>query len=440
MANVAALSSANSAGARRSFAAPNAVALRMALSCLLLSTTVLQRFGINFGSYSLNFALLGMYGCIAVAAASRALALSERRLVLYVSCVTVAFASLLLNANLAQPDRSSLASFLLLVVMYLPFIFVIRSDAAPDARWVLRHFLDLALFCALAGILQFGAQFIVKADWLFDFSAHVPAFLRGPSGFNTVIPVGALFKSNGFFFREPSGFSFLMALALICEATLYRRVTRMLCFALALLLTYSGTGLLALLIAVLFPLGRKTLLRLAVLGCLGAATLLLLGDVLNLSFTLGRIQEFGAERSSAYIRFIAPLKVIRDTLDTDPWTPWLGQGPGSIFRQTVPYEFHDPTWAKLMVEYGVVGWVLFVALFLVLLSRSRLPIQIRATLFFSWLIMGGHLLSPEVNFMTLALVGLLPDAPGEPLSSRSAEPAPYGLELGPAGLVTGPNA
>jgi hypothetical protein len=388
--------------------------LRVALSFLLLSTTVLQRFGINFGAYSLNMALIGMYGYLAVAAASGALALSQRRLLLYLACAGVALASWLVNANFAREDRSSVSSLLLLLIMYLPFVFVVRGESAPGARWVLRHFLDLALFCALAGILQFGAQFVLKADWLFDFSAYVPASLHGPSGFNTVIPVGSLFKSNGFFFREPSGFSFLMALALICEWALDRRWARLGCYALALLLTYSGTGLLALLIAALFPFGRKTLLRLGALGLAGAATLLILGDALNLSFTLERVQEFGSERSSAYIRYVAPMRVIYDTWDLAAWTPWLGQGPGSIFRQPLPYEFHDPTWAKLVVEYGCLGAVCFVALFLAMLGRRsdardgwEIPVRIRATLFFCWLLMGGHLLSPEVNFMSLALAGLL---------------------------------
>jgi hypothetical protein len=411
--------------------------LRIALSVLLLSTTLLQRFGINFGSYSLNVALLGMYGCLVVAGLSGLLALSHQRLVLYVACVTVALASLVINANFARADHSSVTSFLLLAMMYLPFVFVIPSDAgggsAPDARWVLRHFLDIALLAAALGIVQFLAQFVTNADWLFDFSAYVPSILQGPKGYNTVIPVGALFKSNGFLFHEPSGFSFIMALALICEWVLQRRVARVLCFALALLLTYSGTGLLALLVGVIFPLGRTTLIRLGLLAFVGGVTLFLLGDALNLSFTLGRIQEFGSERSSAYIRYIAPLQVIRDTFDVEPWALWLGQGPGAIFRQTRAYEFHDPTWAKLIVEYGLVGGVLFVALFLATLRRTALPIQIRATLFFYWLIMGGHLLSPEVNFMTLALVGLLPHAPAlAPQSSSSAGLAPGRQRLGAA--------
>lgn len=409
------------------------LALRVALTCLLLSTTVLQSFGVNFGSYSLNMALLGMYGCLAVGALSGAIELNHRRLVLYVSCVTVALASLFVNANFARADSSSLSSFLLLATMYFPFIFAFRGAGAPDPAWMFRRFLDIALGCAVIGILQFQAQFVVHADWLFHFSAHLPSFLQGPAGFNTVIPVGALFKSNGFFFREPSGFSFIMALALIGECVLQKRPARVACFGLALLLTYSGTGLLALLIGVAFPLGKKTLLRLGLLACAAGIAVLLLGDALNLSFTLGRVQEFGSERSSAYIRYVAPFRVIGDTYDLEAWTPWLGHGPGAISRQTLPYQFHDPTWAKLIVEYGLLGGALFVALFLATLRRAVLPVQVHAALFFGWLIMGGHLLSPEMNFLSLGLFGLLPIGPNAaPQRSSAAELAPDRRELGVA--------
>lgn len=395
-------------------------ALRSAISVALLSTTVLQSVGINFGSYSLNAALLGMYGCLGVAALSGALVLSRRRLAGYAACITLALASLLVNANFAQVDRSSLSSYLLLVVMYLPFIFTLSSErgrpnpwggsggCVPTARWALRHFSDIALFCAGAGILQFFAQFVLHADWLFNFSAHLPPFLRGPEGYNTVIPVGSWFKSNGFFFREPSGFSFIMALALVAEWELGKRWVRIGAFALGLLLTYSGTGILALLIAMLFPLGWRTLQRFLLLALGGAALLLAFGDALNLSFTLDRIQEFGSERSSAYIRYVAPMRMVVDTLGIERWTPWLGQGPGAIFRQTLAYEFHDPTWAKLLVEYGLLGGVAFVALFASVLFSGALASSVRVALFAYWLGMGGHLLSPEVNFMALVLAGLLP--------------------------------
>jgi hypothetical protein len=222
--------------------------------------------------------------------------------------------------------------------------------------------------------------------------------------------MGALYKSNGFFFREPSGFSFMMALALMIECLSQRRALRIACFVLALLLSYSGTGLLALIIGTFLPPNRKTLVRAAL--ALGAAGLVLwlLGDALNLSFTLSRASEFDSERSSGYIRYVAPLHLLMDAARADPAGLWLGHGPGTIFRTQTGYEFHDPTWAKLIFEYGLLGFAAFVTLFASTVLAPKAPARIRIMLFAAWLIMGGHLLSPEQNFLTLALVGLVPDS------------------------------
>jgi len=387
--------------------------LTIAITALLLSVTVLERFGINFGSYSLNLALPVMYGVLLFAAFTGALAVSMPRLIVYLLCMATAVISMFLN-----PERSSSTSLMLLATIYLPFAFVLtpRSGVSPEA--VTRIFLEISFACALIGIAQFYLQFVFHRDWLFDYSGYIPSALRGPSGFNTVISVGSHYKSNGFFFREPSGFSFIMALALVAEYLTARRYLRIGCLALALLLSYSGTGLLALAIGMLIPLNRKTLTRVALLGLAAVLLYFLLDGVLNLSFTLGRVNEFGSERSSAYIRYIAPARLLRDTFTSELWSPWFGHGPGTITRAAMTYEFHDPTWAKLLYEYGVAGFIAFQVLLLAICRRSPAALSVRAILFAAWLVMGGHLLSPEQDYLTLALAGLIPGAAG-----RDQQPA-----------------
>ena len=200
----------------------------------------------------------------------------------------------------------------------------------------------------------------------------------------------------------------MLALALLAEWSGGRRLWRVATLGFALLLTYSGTGLLALCIGMLFPFGRKALFRVLILATAGFLVLGVLGNSLNLSFTTQRLAEFGSERSSAYIRYIAPFRVVSDTLGSEVWTPWLGHGPGTISREVQSYEFHDPTWAKLLFEYGLFGFVLVVALYITVLLRSRTPSPIRVALFLCWLIMGGYLMVPEPTVLALVLVGLLP--------------------------------
>lgn len=386
---------------------PLAGACRLSLILVVLSVTVLSRFGINLGTYSLSFSLIAIYILVAFALLSGNSRIDLRRLWAYCICVVVALASFVINTGFVHADRPSWTSLLLLITIYFPFVSVFRPEGSSKNQllWVMRVFSNVALFCACAGIVQFYAQFFVRSDWLFDFTPYLPTLLQGPSGYNTVIAVGSLYKSNGFFFLEPSGFSFIMALALLGEVVLFKRVLRIALFGLALLLSYSGTGLLALLIGLLFPLGRRTIVQLLLLLGIGGLVFWLLGDALNLSFTLRRIEEFGSERSSAYIRFVAPMRLIHDSFDTDPWTALLGHGPGTIRRTIQSYAFFDPTWAKLIFEYGLLGFVAFLVLLMAALNQRLMSIQVRAALLFGWLIMGGHLTTPETPALMLALVG-----------------------------------
>lgn len=406
-------------------------ALRGALLLVLISVTLLQRLGIGSGDFSVSPGLIAIYVLLAVATLGGALLLSASRLALFFGAIAVALASLILNEN-----RASFPSFLLLVTIYVPFVFELRpgSLSASDGDFALRHFSNLSFACAVVGIAQFVAQFLIHGEWLFDYTTLIPASLRGSGTFNTVIPVGSFYKCNGFFFREPSGFSFFMALGVIAESVTRRRVARLACYALALLLTYSGTGILVLLIGACYPLGRKTLLRLGSVVLVGCVLFALLDDTLNLTYTLSRVGEFDSTRSSGYIRYIAPGRLLSELFGSEPWSAWVGHGPGTISRTIREYEFHDPTWAKLLFEYGALGFAAFVVLFAVALRRPGIPIQLRATLFWAWLITGGHLLSPEQNYLTLALVGLLPFSaylPGKAPARSPVHERDTGLTLEP---------
>ena len=387
--------------------APSLLLRRILLTVVILSVTVFSRFGVNLGTYSLSFSLIAIYVFVAVELWYGGLAVAPRRLVAYCACIVVAITSFVLNTNLSSVDRTSWTSLLLLATIYLPLVFVLLTEESEDSQtlWTMRMFSNVALFCACTGIAQFYAQFVFHSDWLFDFTPYLPTLLQGPGGYNTIIPVGALYKSNGFFFLEPSLFSFIMALALMGEIVLHKRAVRMAMFALALLLSYSGTGLLALIIGLMFPVGRRTLVQLPLLFAAGSVVYWLLGDSLNLSFTLGRIGEFNSEHSSAFIRYVAPMRLVLDSIDSDPWSTLFGHGPGTITRIQQGFDFHDPTWAKLLFEYGLLGFAATVTLVVTVLKHRVTPIQVRATWFSCWLIMGGHLLNPDTVALMLVLAG-----------------------------------
>ena len=404
------------------------VGLQVLLILVVLSATVFSRFGINFGVYSLSFSLIATYALVAVALLSGSLVIATSRLLAYCACIVVAIASFLLNTSYSPVDRSSSTSLLLIAVIYFPLVFAIwtKENAEQQVLGTMRMFSNVALLCACAGIAQFYAQFFVGGDWLFDFTPYIPASLQAGGGVNTVIPMGyggSVYKSNGFFFREPSNASFVMALGLLVELSLLRRPLRMTVFALALVLTYSGTGLVALVIGFMFSVRWRTIGRMCAFSAVAALCACAASDVLNLSFTFARINEFSSETSSGYQRYIAPMRLVSDMLFSQPWSFWFGLGPGTILRLSQgAYAFHDPTWAKLLVEYGALGFVAFLTLMLSCIRQRLLPLQLKAVLLFSWMVTGGNLLTPDSVYLVFVLTGLVGSASRLPPAVSASSP------------------
>jgi hypothetical protein len=296
-------------------------------------------------------------------------------------------------------------------VLYAPLMLSLRRDAVqPELwRWTMRLYVYFALFIAVAGIAQFFAQFVFQPVWLFDYRGMIPEALRASGGWNTVYTVTGWTKSNGFFLREPSLFSIAMAFALLCELSLWRRKWVMAVLAFALVLSYSGSGLLGLAVAMLFPLGRGMVLRLLVCAVLAALAIVLLGDTLNLSYTLNRVGEINSERSSAYCRFVYPGAATILQLNSEPWTMLLGHGPGSMERMGATCEdLHSTAYAKLLFEYGVLGVLALGVLMLGVLNRSGAPIRIRVAAGLTWLLLGG-LFNSDVMLFIYFLSAIWPE-------------------------------
>lgn len=392
---------------------------RVGIILAMVSLVLLTRFGLNTGSYGLNFGVPVIYVMIFAGLAKDRFNLDLPGLILFTMFIGVGALSLLANLNLGYDRDGSFASLILLAVLYLPFVFLLRPFAVSREAWMwaMRMFSNLALFVAVVGVFQFCLQFVWNPAWLFDFSPLIPKVISADVLANSSIYTGSAYKANGFFLREPSAFSFLMAFSLICEMALFKRWVRMGTFAAGLMLSYSGTGLLALAFGLMFPFGFKTAVRIGIIVTVGLILVLLFGDALNLTFTLGRINEFKSESSSGYIRYVAPMRLINEMIDSSAWTAFVGHGPGTIFHAGRSYEFHDPTWAKLLYEYGLLGFAACLGLMFYAMSRSHAPVQIRATLFFCWLVQGGHLLTPENVLLIYVLLSMWPP-PGSELRRR----------------------
>jgi hypothetical protein len=199
--------------------------LKVAFVVALLSLTVLDRFGLRLGQYSAHPALFALYGLVTLALLTGAAELNARGALHYVAVACVAGLSYLVNASVGSSQYVSIASWLLLMVLYAPFIVSLRQGAASASlwRWVTKMYMGFTLFIAAAGIAQFSVQFVFHPTWLFNYTLLIPEPVRAFEVWVTVHSVGDWFKSNGFFLREPSFFSMQMGFGLLVELSLARR-------------------------------------------------------------------------------------------------------------------------------------------------------------------------------------------------------------------------
>jgi hypothetical protein len=409
--------------------------IQAATLAMLLSVTLFERFGI---AQAIDCSLPAIYLFVVAGLIFDSFELSPTRLTIYGAMVVAALLSYWLNR--AVGSAMSVPSMLLYFVIYAPFTLSLRP-AVVDGRGeqVQSQFLAVALICAVAGILQFYLQFIVHAPWLFDFTYLIPEALRGSTGFNTVYNVGLFTKSNGFFLREPSEQSLLMGLAIVVEwSSKKRRPWRLACFIMALLLSYSGTGIMALTVALMVPFNYKVALRLLGAILVAAFVFFVVGDVLQLDVITRRVHEFGSPKSSGYQRYIAPALLVRDGIADTSWTPLFGHGPGMITRASVRYLSHDPTWGKSIFEYGLVGFAIVCALFIWSLRKPLVSLRLRVVLFVTWLVAGGNLLAAPSIALRLSLAGFLPAmlCSAGSLDRRSQRSHPLGRGLAHGARLT----
>ena len=400
--------------------------LKAGLLFAVLALTLLDRFGLKLtGDWAMPAALVGMYVLAASMVLTGTAELNRRGAGAFVAVAAASGLSFLVNAWFEQRPYQSVTAWMLVLLSYAPFVVALTPQ--PDLHrlwhWTLRLLANLAVLTALAGVAQFFFQFVFHPPWLFDYTPLIPEPIRASGQWNTINPVsnwvqadGYWIKANGFFLREASIFSLLLAFGILCELTLGARRWALLALGAGLVLSYSGSGLLCLAIALAFPLGRQTVVRAVGLAAGAALLALALGDTLNLGYTVSRLAEFGSEHSSAYCRFVHPAFVVLQGLDSDAWSALLGHGPGSMTRMGATcVDLHQPTYGKLLFEYGLVGALAFAALVLQALNRSGAPLRIRVALGVTWLFIGGHLVSSEMIAMLYLLCAIWP-----PRAARTA--------------------
>jgi hypothetical protein len=377
------------------------------LSAMLFAEFFLPRFAIHLGARELSISAIVTLASVAMLVLVGGVRPDPTRVGLFCLTIGLMLISATFNGG-GLTGRVSAPSFLLLACMYVAYVFVIPDASGATFEATLRLFRRFSLIVAIAGICQFAAQVIIPGPTLFTFASFLPDTVL-TQGFNYVIPVpGAweLNKSNGFFLLEPSHFSQMIGLAIVAEMAFFRPSWRLSILGLAMLLSYSGTGLAVCALFVPFLLVRLGHGRLVVLGLGGAFILFLLANLIHLTSLLDRLGEFDSAQSSAFARFLSPFYLFGDVVFPHVQTTLFGLGPGSIdpYFRAMDYAVHDPTWGKLFFEYGLVGTIPFLIFICRCLFAGTRSVTLSAAAFFSYLVLGGNLVDARMEPLMLALI------------------------------------
>jgi hypothetical protein len=320
---------------------------------------------------------------------------------------TMAFMTL---SVIISSTRSSLLSFGYLLAIYSLYVFRLKYPAGCFSR-ALNIFLNMMTICALCGVAQFALQFVVNSDLVFPLDTFMPYQIL-LDGYNVIIPLtyeSTIMRSNGVFFLEPSFFSQFLGLAVVIELLGARRVTRLLVFAAGMVVCYSGTGILLVLVFLPWILMRRGNAGVLMAAVVIGVVLSLASGALDLSTFTNRIDEFSSTESSGFARFISPFYLLHDFVINSTSTLLFGMGPGAIERimkEAFTYDAYlafDPTWIKLILEYGFFAAALFMTFVGYALFQGTRNRMLSWAILFFYLVLGGYLLNGFLHILFVAL-------------------------------------
>ncbi len=278
---------------------------------------------------------------------------------------------------LLVPDSSlSLTAWALIAAVWCPFVLQVNDSDAVGYLPLLRAVGWSGVGLGVVAIAMIVTQFlgVQYQDW---FANLVPATWRFQEDMYVITyPVeygSEIYRSNAWIGLEPSFVSAQLGITLIASLLVRMRWWVIALQVLAIGSTYSGSGILLLVLALAVMIAHRYPLPWR--GYLVAAAVGLVGVFASGAgaMMLGRLAEGSNSRSSTSLRTVTPYELVWPIFERSPIGMLVGRGPGA--SQDVVDAFGipgllAPTPLKLLFEYGFVGGGMLAVFMVVCVMKS----------------------------------------------------------------------
>jgi hypothetical protein len=377
------------------------------LATPLVGVTFLSKFTLPpLGEQGIDLSLLFLLAALLVGSVGGCIRFEPRRLALYVMLIgTLGIMQML------QPDLFSYSSMLLLVALHLPYVFAVPQG--NDGERIVKFFLGIVTVFACCGIAQFGLHSVVNSRFLFPIENFVPSpFIVQHFNKQAAVAYGSdVYRANGVFLLEPSFFSQVLAVAVVAELCTRARATRLAVFGAALVVSYSGTGMLVL--AICLPLYAVMRRRwgLLLIGVIALVVMIPLQEHFHGIRLLSRVGELGSANSSGFARFVGGFLLFDQYLWSDPWRTLFGYGAGAFanYASHTHYAVAEMALFKIVFEFGLIGALAYFGFLCCCLLTSKAPRLLTLAVGITYLLNGMYTPFAHGLAMGLLLWNSMPD-------------------------------
>jgi hypothetical protein len=360
---------------------------------------ILQRFGIISGTSE-------FFLCYLIFFASGLWALYHgyariRLNILQSFCVvSIAFLSSVIVAALEPNASIEMSPISVFGALLFNLIFVLGPRRPLPAEAVYGPFVFYVRLCAAIAIAQYLLQFIgIRLFSIGDMLPFLrPVLLETHYNADAVLHWGSnISRATGLFLLEPSILSQLIAVGTLIDVSVRKQIKYVPLYAVAYLLTYSGTGLLCLVITLaitpIFAPRESKYVLIAVLAGIPLVIGLFSFFPSELNELLQRSGEFDSHQSSGYQRYVAQAQAW--SFFSDGWRSLIGSGPGAYERFPGHVPGSGSAAIKVFAEYGLVGLLTF-SFFIVFSVWNRQYALISLMMLVVYQFGGGNLLQPPI--------------------------------------------